>query len=261
MSTQTTSPPNIWTGLTAPWRGLRVVAADRGLWPYALLPSVITLGLLGFAVMAALGTSGPFLRWLLPDLQRWWVLFLFARGAAILLLGVVYCTLSAMVAALVCIPIHDALSQRVEARVRGVGASSIVPEVSFREELPRSIRHSILGFLLWVLAQAVLVPLGLIPVVGTVLELILGFGVTAFFLAHQLLDGPLSRRRLSFSEKMSWMREHLAPVLGLGAAGTVMVAIPVLNALSLPFAIAGGAALHSELLLRDTSRSDGSEAS
>ena len=245
----TAAPPiGFGAGMTAPWRGVKIVAGDRSLWPYVALPAVITLGLLGFGAVAALGMSGPFLRYVLPDLQRYWVLFLFARGAAILLLGVVFMALSAMVAALVCIPIHDALSQRVEARVRGVRTGTIAAEVSFREELPRSIRHSILGFLLWVTAQALLVPLGVIPFVGSALELMLGFGVTAFFLAHQLLDGPMSRRRMSFAEKMGWMRTHLGPVLGLGAVGTILVAIPIVNALSLPLAIAGGAVLHSELL-------------
>jgi CysZ protein len=234
--------------MTAPWRGVKVVASDRSLWPYAALPAFITLGLLGFGVVSALWASGPFLRFVAPNLEHYWLLFAFARGAAILLLGVVFFALSAMVAALVCIPIHDALSQRVEARVRGVRTSDVVVEVSFREELPRSIRHSILGFLLWVTAQALLLPLGLFPVVGGALELVLGFGVTSFFLAHQLLDGPLSRRRLSFTEKMRWMHAHLGAVLGLGAVATFFVAIPILNAVSLPLAIAGGAVLHSELL-------------
>lgn len=229
-------------GMGAPWRGLRLIAANRPLWPLAAAPALITGGLLIGAFFLAITSAAPATRWLAPGLARWWILFLLARSAMLLLLLLLFGALSMMLSALLCLPIHDALSQRVE-----VLRDALPAPLSFREALPISIAHSVLGFALWSACEVALMPLQLIPGIGSILELILGFGVTAFFLGHQLVDGPMSRRSLSFSAKMEWLKAHLASVLGLGSMGTLMIAVPLLNAIGLPIAIAGGTLLFLDL--------------
>ena len=91
------------------------------------------------------------------------------------------------------------------------------------------------------------VPAMLLFASGRVPGAVLGFGVTAWFLAHQLLDGPMSRRAMGFSEKMGFLHGHLPWILGLGASGTLVMMVPVLNLLGLPVLVAGGAVLWVEL--------------
>jgi CysZ protein len=226
----------------APWRGLQVISANQPLWPFAIAPALVTGLMLAGAFFLAITSAAPVTRWLLPGLVRWWILFLLARSAMLLLLLLLLGALGMMLSALLCLPLHDALSQRVEALQGALPAP-----LSFREALPSSILHSILGISLWIGAELALTPLQLIPGLGTLLELVLGFAVTAFFLGHQLLDGPMSRRQMSFAEKLTWMRAHLSSVLGLGSMGTLMIAVPFLNAIGLPIAITGGTLLFLEL--------------
>jgi len=229
-------------GLTAPWRGVALLRGHRELWSYAVAPVLITSVLLFVAFFATLWCAGPFTRWLAPGLVRWWLLFLIARSAMLLLLGLLFGTTSMMLSALLCLPIHDALSARIEA-LKGV----LPAPLSFREALPTSIAHSVAGFSLWILLESLLFPVQLIPMVGALIELVLGFGLTAFFLAHQLMDGPMSRRQLSFAEKLHWLWANLGYVLGLGTMGTLMIAVPLLNVVGLPIAIVGGTLLFIEI--------------
>ncbi|MCB9669908.1 MAG: EI24 domain-containing protein [Alphaproteobacteria bacterium] len=238
--TQST-PSQIWQGLTAPVRGLRVIGERPALWGLAVLPIVLTLVFLCLAVFGAVASAGPITHWLLPGLGDGWM-FLIARALVVGLLALLFGAGSYMLAALCSIPINDRMSEAVEAAMGDLPAP-----LSLRESLPRSIRHSIAGFLLWVLCEIVLLPLQLVPGVGSLLGAVLGFGVTAWFLAHQLLDGPMSRRAMGFSEKMGFLRGHLPWILGLGASGTLVMMVPVLNLLGLPVLVAGGAVLWVEL--------------
>lgn len=238
--TQTTAS-QFFQGATAPLRGLRVVAKTPSLWALAVLPVALSIVFLVAAVFGALVSAGPITRWLLPELGPG-LLFALARGLVVGLLGLLYGGLAYMSATLLSIPINDAMSERVESLV-----GSLPPPITFREALPRSIRHSVAGVGLWVVIELGLLPLQLLPGIGSVLGGFLGFLVTAWFLAHQLMDGPMSRRSLSFKDKMVFLREHLPWTLGLGCLGALVMLIPLANLIALPVLIAGGAVLWSEL--------------
>lgn len=227
-------------GLTAPWRGMRIILADTSLWPLALGPVLVSALLLSGAIVAAVSGSGPLVHWLWPGLAGLW--FAFARGAAVLVLALGLGMAAYMGGALLAIPMNDAMSERVEGTL-----SDLPPALSFREALPRSIRHSIAGFLLWVLAELLVFPAQLVPGIGSLVGSVLGFGITAWFLAHQLLDGPMSRRAMRFGEKMQFLRDHLPWVLGIGSGGAIVMMVPLVNLLGLPVLIAGGAVLWVEL--------------
>lgn len=229
-------------GLMAPVRGLRLLLANPNLWPMAVLPTLLTLVLISGALVGAFWAAGPVMRWLAPGLLRIPILFVVARSSMVLLLILTFGPLSYMLASLLSLPIHDALSQKVEALER-----PLPPPLSFREALPLSIRHSLAGFGIWLAIQIGLVFINVIPVVGAVLEFFFGFLFTAFFLAHQTMDGAMSRQKLSFSAKMAWLFDHFAEVMGLGAAATLMLAVPLVNVVGLTIAITGGTLLYVQL--------------
>ena len=228
-------------GASAPFRGLRVIVASPSLWALTVLPITLTVLFLGAALLLALLTAGPLREALLPGLD-WAALRLFASAVLALLLSLLYGALAYMLASLCSIPLNDRMSERVEAAVGELPAAE-----SWRASLPRSVRHSIAGFGLWLLVETLLLPLQLLPGVGTVLGAGLGGLVTAWFLAHQLLDGPMSRRSMSFGSKMRFLSDHLPPVLGLGGTGSLVMLVPGLNLLALPVLVAGGAVLWVEL--------------
>lgn len=240
---------DFFTGMTAPIRGLRVLLANPRLLPLALAPAAAATALLGAAFVAALRFAPPVTRWLLPGLIGKPLWLGLGIGAMFVLLVVVFGGLAWMTAALVSIPIHDRLSEQVEALHRPLPHA-----VSWRTALPRSIRHSVAGFLLWIGLEVALLPLHLVPVIGSALEFVLGLGITAFLLSHQFVDGTLSRQGMSFRGKMRWLMDRLPAALGLGSAGVVMLAVPGLNLLGLPVAIVGGTLLVVELSDRQIQR-------
>jgi CysZ protein len=238
--TQST-PAQIVQGITAPFRGLRIVLGHPAMWGLAVLPIVLTVVFLGIAVSTAVVVAAPLTSWLLPSLEHPLLRGL-ATGLLVGLLGLVLGMTAYMSATLLSIPINDALSERVEDQL-----GALPPPISLRESLPRSIRHSVAGFLCWLGITVLLLPLQLVPGIGSLLGTVLGFLVTGWFFAHQLLDGPMSRRGMGFRAKMVFLREHLPWVMGIGCTGALVMLIPLANLVALPVFVAGGAVLWVEL--------------
>ena len=229
-------------GFTAPWRSIRLLAGRRDLWPLVLAPALITGLLLTGAVVVAVSSGSSVTLWLMPWLVRWPAMFAVVRALVVGLLAMALGASGYMLGALLSIPFNDHLSERVES------ASYELPTpLSVLEALPTSIAHSFLGVGLWMLLQVVFLPLQLAPGIGSALDFLVGTGLTAFFLSHQMMDGPMSRWRLSFREKLDLLWEHLGLSLGLGLAATLMLAVPVLNLFGLPVCVAAGALLFAEI--------------
>lgn len=229
-------------GITAPLRGAVLLARTPSLWPFVVAPAAITAGMLALGLGVSLFSASPLTLWLFPGLHDDPWLRAFATGFVLLLLAGTLGVLSWMAASLLCIPVNDRLSENVET-LKG----TLPPPLSWQEALPRSIRHSIAGFLLWLGVQVCMFPLELVPGLGSALHFVIGLFVSAFFVAHQLLDGALSRRAMGFREKLGWLWARPGPVFGLGFAGMALLAVPVLNLFGMPVAVAGGALLYGEL--------------
>lgn len=229
-------------GVTAPGRGLMVVLGHRALWPWVVGPALITTMLVSAALFVAFATAVPVASRLFPGAIDVPLLGPLLVGSIAVAGAFAYGVLAWMLSMLLAIPLHDRLSEGVEALHRPLPSP-----LSFREALPRSIRHSLAAFLLWVSLQGMLLPLHLLPGIGAVLDLVIGGGISAVFVAHQLVDGTLSRRAMSLREKLAWMRAHPGPLLGLGVAGLVILAVPLVNLIGLPVAVAGGTLLVVEL--------------
>ena len=82
----------------------------------------------------------------------------------------------------------------------------------------------------------------LIPVVN-VLSPVIWFGFGAWILAVQFADYPADNRGLPFTLTLERLRRNRATALGFGACATLALAIPLLNFLLIPVAVAGGTLL------------------
>lgn len=147
---------------------------------------------------------------------------------------------------LIAIPFNELLSERVEAM--HLGRLDEPFELGLMaSDIFRSIRHSIAALLLWGMIIIPLLLLNIVPVLGELVYIAIWVPLTAFFLARELLDSPLSRRRMSFGAKLRLLRRHLPLMLGLGCCAMVMLWVPLLNFVSLPAAIAGGTLLYCHM--------------
>ena len=144
-------------GFVAPARSLRVIWEHPRLWPLVVAPAVITGVLLLLAVFAAVLGGRPTTLWLLPWLVRWPAVLFVVKSIVTGLLAMAFGSLAYMVGALLALPFNDNLSEQVEATCYDVPAP-----LSFREALPISLQHSLLGFGFWLLLEVLCLPLQLL---------------------------------------------------------------------------------------------------
>jgi CysZ protein len=98
------------------------------------------------------------------------------------------------------------------------------------------------------LAAIVLVLIGLIPVVGSVLAVILGVVFAGRVLARELTTRPLEARGMDRSRRLALLRTRRARALGFGVAVQLCFLVPGGAIIVMPAAVAGGTQLARELL-------------
>lgn len=236
-------------GLAYPFAGIRWVLGHPSTWPLVGVPVALNVGLLlagawlawslAPALLAVVWAPGPHTPWLLQGV--WLATAYLLRALAFLVLGVAMYFAAGFVA----IPFNDRLSERVEADV--VGADALVGSTSWWGDLAVSVAHSLLALVLWAVAMVALFALNLVPGIGSLLAFPLSVLATAVFLAREMIDGPLSRRRLSFLAKLRVLAAHAPRTVPFGLAVALLLWVPGLNFLMMPMAVAGGTLLVLDL--------------
>ena len=214
-----------WHVLSGFWFLLR----RPSFWPLAALPTLLALLL----VLAGIALGAFAIPWLethvLPGRGK------VAAGVGILLslalyLGTVLagaiCGLA--VALLLCAPILERLSRRVEAYVR-------VQVVEHAGGLKWEIAQAFRGALYFLFAAPLVFLLSLIPLLGPPLGLLWG----AHSMAFQQTDMPLARRGMGFGQRRAWHR--------FGLVGLVFLIVPLANFLLAPALTVGGTLMVLEL--------------
>lgn len=236
-------------GFGCPFRAVPFLLFRPPLWIYLLAPLLVNLLLLGLALWGAweLAPTVVNLLWTRPAdgvLEVFWVITAVLTG---LLLIMVALALSYAVAGIVATPFNDLLSEKVVEELLGPTIEPLSWRRMARDTVV-SVGHSLLNLLIYLLVMVPLFLLDFVPVVGPVLSALGSVIATSFFLGRDLMDGPLTRRRLTWRQKASLIRRQRALSSGLGAAAALLLWIPVVNLLLMPLAITGGALLYSRLL-------------
>jgi uncharacterized protein involved in cysteine biosynthesis len=203
------------------------------LWPLATLPALLALVLLvigavgGVYLIPRVETAfaprpGAWPEWVeLPVSLLLWT----ATVGAGAFLGI-------GVALLLVAPLLEQLSRRVEAKARGrTQDASGGPGWE--------IRQSLRAGLYFILAAPVLFALGLIPLVGPFLSVMLG----ARAVAMQMTDFALTRRGAAMAERAAWHRRWLPESQGFGLAGMLGLLVPFANVLIGPSLVTGATLL------------------
>jgi len=187
--------------------------------------------------------------WVPPDGQThplaaalWWLAVHTLEGMIFLVLAVVLFVVGNMLAS----PFWDVLAEKAERALLDRPEAPFHLRVALGDAF-MSIRHSLLGIALYLLVMLALTTLNLLPGVGTMLNTLLAWPATAFFVAREVMDIPLSRRRTPFVEKVRWIGRHPALIAGIGTSTMVLLAIPFVDLLVMPFAVMGGTLLYCHL--------------
>ncbi len=215
------------------------------LWPLAALPAVLALALVAIGAVGGVyliprvenafaPRAGAWPEWVeLPVSLLLWTATI--GSGAFLGLGI---------ALLLVAPLLDQLSRRVEAKALGR-----VQDAS--PGLGAEIRQSLRAGFYFILAAPFLFVLGLIPVVGPFLSVMLG----ARAVAMQMTDFALTRHGAAIAEKLAWHRRWLPESQGFGLAGMLGLLVPFANVLIGPSLVTG-----ATLLVLDIEEVEGSPA-
>lgn len=237
-------------GVRYAWLGVRIVGGSPALWPYVVAPVLITATIF-FGTSFAVWTGVPFLTaalWQPGPATATWVSIAWTVAWIAVRLGIVFTIAFVLyfAAGLIATPFNDRLSEHVETVALGAYEEPFSLRVLLGD-LANSVLHSILSMILWLTVMAISMSLNLLPVLGSMASLVIGTVATALFLTREAMDGPLSRRRMSYLHKLRIIRHNLPIALGFGLVGSMLVWVPFVNFLLLPMAVAGATLLYSHL--------------
>ena len=255
-----TTGTRIRRGATYVAAGARFLAENPSLGIWALIPALVQLVLL-------LGAGWWALVWL-PA----WVMTIWAPTTGVLVhvyTGLLYtAAVAAWFALSVAIylasglfgaPFYDRLSADVEVMVLGQQSEEESWTVVI-QNIGWSMLHSGMALVLWVVCQLVFTLFQMLPVLGGVLELGSGVTVSSLFLARELMDGSMSRRGMSFRQKVETIVAYPALFGGFGAASGAVMWVPIVNTVTMPACVIGATLLVCELekqgLIPDASTAD-----
>jgi CysZ protein len=216
------------------------LARDRRLVRYTWIPALIAVLTIGTGLGLALGSVTDFAAYLVAMLPTWLDFLGLVLAPLLYLLGLLIGTwLLGLLAVLIASPFLGDLSIEVE-RLHHLDAPPH-PQ-NFWAGAAKAFRREgrKLGYHLPRLIGVFLVTL--IPLVN-LLSPFIWFVFGAWTMAVQFADYPAENRGLPFNDTLIRLRQQRLTALGFGACTALVLAIPLLNFLLIPVAVAGGTLL------------------
>lgn len=235
-------------------QGLRLIARP-GLRKFVVIP--LTINILVFAVLGVLAVEGfeRLLAHFLPSGEAWWWVAL--RGALWLVFALAFTLIAyfsfTVVANLVGAPFNGFLADAVERHLRG-GAPAPAPALGvLLSEVPGAVGNELrklLYYLAWMLPALALF---WVPVLTVAAPLLWAF-LMAWFLAVEYVDYPMSNHALRLVEVRRSLRKNRMLSLGFGGLTMALTAVPIINLVIMPAAVAGATVMWVRELDRSAER-------
>lgn len=235
-------------GAAAPLAALRVLRAQPGLRRYVVVPIAINVavGVVLYAVLLVaglravdrlVGDAAGLAALLGALLQVVLVVALFVLvGFVVVRFGVVLGS-----------PWYGKLSEELEQQRTGSAPPAEPLTVAgVARDLRRALAFEARKLALVVGIGLPLLVANVVPVLGSAVAAAGGLALAATIACLDFFDGPLERRRWSFRQKLSFVRAGLPMSAGFGLVCVALLAVPVLNLLSIPLCVAAGTLLAVE---------------
>lgn len=173
-----------------------------------------------------------------------WLIF----GAAVL---IVVTYTFALIANLIAAPFNSLLAEKVEHHLKGTLEQSNESFSHIIKSIPKTMvseLHKLLYLVLWMIP---LVILSFIPVLNFVSP-VLWFAFGAWMLSLEYLDYPMGNHNYRFGQIKSFMQSRRTLAMGFGGGVTLMTAIPIVNLVAMPIAVAGATAMWVDRLAKES---------
>jgi CysZ protein len=227
-------------GVVYCFKGLRWLTHPR-LRRFVIMPLLINTVLFATAIGWGASEFSLLIDVLLAQLPRWldWLRWLLWPLFALTTLIVCFYTF-ALVANLIASPFNGLLAERVEdLAVPGQWRPKNQPLWREIALTPVTELKKLAYFVLWTIP---LLMLFIVPVLNAAAPL-LWFTFSAWLLALQYSDYPLSNHGLSFTVQRQLLRRQRSLLLGFGSAVLLLTLVPVINFFAMPAAVIGATLL------------------
>ena len=239
------------TGVGDIGRGFAVLNAHPALWKWVIAPAIVTLLLLGAAVLGIVHLVDPLVGWATAHLPSA-IASVASKFLTVLIVGALIAGglfVFAAVAGMIAGPFNELLSEHVEARLTGTPA----PPFSLREFAHGAVLGIVHGLRRLAIALGGLVivfAVGFVPVIGTIAAILLAAWFAATGAAYDCYDAVFGRRMMPYRDKLAYLSRHRGRTLGLGLAVAGMLLVPGLNLVALGVG-AAGATVAARAMARD----------
>jgi CysZ protein len=224
-------------------RGVRLIFAP-GIRPYVVVPLLVNVVLFSAILYFGTGQFQDLLDWLLPNWLDW-LRFLLLPLFFLIALIIVFFTFS-LLGNLIAAPFNGLLAEAVECHITGVP----IPSGGFKKmmlELGRTMVSELrkLAYIaLWGIPALILFVIPGLNLAAPFIWMLFG----AWMLAISYVDYPMGNHGLTFPEQRRQLGQRRYLALGFGAAVMFAIAIPLVNFLVIPAAVAGATILWVERL-------------
>ena len=233
-------------------RGLGMWRRRPGLMLLGMLPALLVLAVVLAALVGLLLHVGDLVAWATPFADDWAEALrgLLRVGLAVLVvLGFV--VVSSLTFTAVTLTVGDPFYERIWVETeRMLGGE--VPDQG--PGFWKSARDGAALAGTGVLLGAGVFVLGLLPVVGTVVGLVLGVAVSGRLLAAELVSRALEARGMDRVARAEVLRRDRGAVLGFGVATQLCFLVPLGAVVVMPAAVVGATVLARDLLERPVAR-------
>ncbi|CAF0978666.1 unnamed protein product [Adineta steineri] len=235
------SEPGFLTGIISPFQGFYFILTTSSTWSRALVPAILfTLLLFLFAIPGVWAMHILTNRLIRKYSSR------FIRVGIWLLRFVLYLVaicLSLIIALLTAQPLSSpALESLIRAQERHLKYPNR-PEESFCSSIWRSLRVAVISMLISFVIFIILTSIEFFLPPAIIITTPLKFLITAFIIAYDIIDYPLSLHLLGVRERIPWFKHYIWATLGFGFAMEIIFLIPGAFFLLLPSGICGATRL------------------
>jgi len=235
------APPGFLSGVMAPFQGFSFILTHPSTWTRALVPAFIfTILLLIFAIPGMWGMY-LFTNHLIHQYTSRWAHY----GIYLLriVLYIVAMFLSLILAFTTAQPLSaSALESLVRAQERQLKYPNR-PEESFCASVWRGVRVAIISIIASFCIFTVLTLTEFFFPPAVIITTPLKFITTAFIIAYNIIDYPLSLHLFGVRERTPWFKHYIWSTLGFGLAMEVIFLIPGAFFLLLPSGVCGATIL------------------
>ena len=236
-------------GFFYPFRSIKLLLRAPSLWRFVLIPFGINLMVFSAAVYFGFDFFSDRVVQQIPQGDGWYwaILYYVAWVIAMLLTAVLVFFTFAVVGNLIASPFNDLLSERAEEMLTGIASDAPFSLQLFWADTRRTLSVEIRKVGLFVLAMAMILPLNLLPGIGSLLYTLLAVSLTIFFLVVNYLGIVLSRQRFSFAQQRQFIFGRLFLMAGFGTGVLALLAVPLLQFLCIPVAVVAATKLWCDL--------------